>query len=193
MKILRIVLLCCVVTSAVALNSRDEIEKRALVEALHRTPALQELLRQDNDLSLVTPSMEEMRDFFKALSYAAFMNLMKMQNKSLRAIEAAMIDLRKIDCSQISYAMKDKFKRLMDQRELNSEIAYKFFESSEGLAIVVSLLNKINKDQLQEMLDIIEEQESIYNLMTVKTTKYIDLLYKSWKREIQQELSSRNQ
>lgn len=193
MKILRIVLLCCVVTSAVALNSRDEIEKRALVEALHRTPALQELLRQDNDLSLVTPSMEEMRDFFTALSYAAFMNLMKMQNKSLRAIEAAMIDLRKIDCSQISYAMKDKFKRLMDQRELNSEIAYKFFESSEGLAIVVSLLNKINKDQLQEMLDIIEEQESIYNLMTVKTTKYIDLLYKSWKREIQQELSSRNQ
>jgi hypothetical protein len=175
-----------------ALSPRDEIEKRALIEALYRTPALQELLRQDNDLDLITPSVEEMREFFTALSYAAFINLMKMQNKSLRAIEAAMADLNKIDCPQFSYAMKDKLKRLMNQRERNSEVAYNFFESSEGLPIVATLLNKINKDQLQNMLDIIEEQESIYNLMAIKTTRYIDLLYKSWKREIQKELSSRN-
>ncbi len=195
MKVLKSILLCCVVTPAIAIDSkvRNEVERKAFIEALHRNPSLKEAFKEDDNIELIVPSMEEMRNFFITLTYASFMHIMKMQNKAIEAFQATTTDLKKFDCQHIAYSMKDKLKRVTEQRELNSQVAYTFFESSEGLSIVKSLLGRTSKEQLRSMISIIEEQEQLYHSVSIKIPKYVALLYESWKREIKQEFLKRNQ
>jgi hypothetical protein len=132
------------------------------------------------------PTLQEAYRILSYLTFGDFVDIMQEQTKIFKALEKSIKALEELDDKTFASKMKLKFELTLYEREDMSAIFLEVFESEKGKALLHSLLQPLSYDQLQKMLDLIDEQKSMFAVVDVQLRPNTRSLYDAWQYEIKQ-------